>query len=90
VTEPIDPGPAIQRAAEAHLSACWEAHYAEEEAEDGAEEVPSPAFGPFCGCETCIVREVIAGAWPVIEAYFATQSGCCKQSDSPATDCASA
>jgi hypothetical protein len=77
VTDPaerdIDPGPAIQAAAERHLNACWDAHYAEEEAEDGAEEVPSPAVGPFCGCETCIVRECIAGAWPVIEAYFSLQ-----------------
>lgn len=64
-----DFGPDMQTAAERHLAACWEAFYAEEEAEDD-QEVPSPAIGPFCGCETCVVREVIAGAWPVIEKYF--------------------
>ena len=57
----------------------WEIHWsqcltlptqlAEEERDDG-EEVESPAVGPFCGCDTCITRETIAGAWPVIEKYF--------------------
>jgi hypothetical protein len=60
----------IQKAAERHLNLVWEAEYAQEEAEDGVE-VPTPAIAPFCGCETCIVREVLAGAWPEIEAYFA-------------------
>jgi hypothetical protein len=80
VTEHVDltddPGFAMQTAAERHLNAVWEAHYAQEEAEDEQEEIPSPAVGPFCGCETCIVREVIAGAWPVIEAYFTSRNSC--------------
>jgi hypothetical protein len=65
-----DPGPAIHDAAAAHLEAVWAAFYAWEE-DPGAVEVASPAVGPFCGCETCMIRETIAGAWPVIEAYFA-------------------
>jgi hypothetical protein len=60
----------MQQAAERHLLLCWEASYEEENAEVGTE-VPSPAVGPFCGCETCVVREVLAGAWPKIEEYFA-------------------
>lgn len=63
-----DPGPAAQAAAEAHLEKVWTAFY---EAEDGDTDEPqSPESAPFCGCDTCITRETIAGAWPVIEAYF--------------------
>jgi hypothetical protein len=69
----IDHNLAIQQSAEAHMEAVWAAFYADEEAEPGDAEVPSPAVGPFCGCETCVVREVLAGAWPAIEAYFASQ-----------------
>jgi hypothetical protein len=65
-----DPGWAAHQAAEKHLTAVWEAFYAEEDAEDGAEPIESPAFGPFCGCETCTIREVLAAAWPVIEEYY--------------------
>lgn len=64
----IDPGPAIQDAAEKHLERVWAAYYALEE--DPEAVVDDPAVGPFCGCDTCCVRETIAGAWPVIEAYF--------------------
>jgi hypothetical protein len=45
----------VQRKAEQHLEACWEAEW------DDAEE--SPAFAPFCGCTTCIVREVLMSVW---------------------------
>lgn len=63
-----DPGPRAQAAAEAHLEAVWEAFY---EGEDHPErQVLSPASAPFCGCETCIVREILAGAWPVIEEFI--------------------
>jgi hypothetical protein len=65
-----EPGPDIQAAAERHLELVWAAHYAQEDAEDGVI-IPSPAAGLFCGCETCVVREIIAGAWPRIEEYFA-------------------
>jgi hypothetical protein len=46
----------VQRRAEAHLDACFAA-------EDEPTEVDSPAFGPFCGCMTCIVREVLMVCW---------------------------
>jgi hypothetical protein len=69
-----DPGPAIQEAAEQHLERVWEAFHREEEGElpDG-QDVPSPAVAPFCGCSRCEIREVLAGAWPLIERYFAPQ-----------------
>lgn len=70
----IDHGVAMQQAAERHLEAVWAAFYADEEAEDGAEPVESPAVGPFCGCEVCLVRETLAGAWPEIERYFEAKS----------------
>jgi len=63
---------AMQMAAEQHLQACWEAQEAEEDAEDLTTLPESPAVGPFCGCTTCLVREVLAGAWPKIEEYFAS------------------
>lgn len=62
---------AMQMAAERHLRLCDEALELEEETEDPANLPPSPASGPYCGCETCVVREVLAGAWPTIEQYFA-------------------
>lgn len=67
----IDPGPAIQVAAEKHLEQVWDAFYRAEEGEfaDDAED-ESPANAPFCGCSRCEVREVLAGAWPLIEKYF--------------------
>jgi hypothetical protein len=76
ITDPTfydDPGPAMQAAAERHLELVWAAFYRDEEDEEQVEgeEIESPAVGPFCGCETCTVREVLAGAWPLIEAYFA-------------------
>jgi hypothetical protein len=46
----------VQRKAEKHLMACWEA-------EDEPTEHDSPAFAPFCGCQTCIVREVLMVCW---------------------------
>lgn len=66
-----DPGYAAQQAAEAHLDACEEALWAEEELEDGAELPDSPACAPFCGCQTCVVREVLFAAWPVFTAATA-------------------
>ncbi len=65
-----DAGLAAHDAAEQHLKACWEAFYAQEDCETD-EVIASSAFGPFCGCDTCVVREVLAAAWPVIEKHFA-------------------
>jgi hypothetical protein len=59
-----DYGFEAQAAAEAHLVACHEALHAEEEVE---EYVDSPASAPFCGCETCEVREVLFAAWPFLK-----------------------
>ena len=58
-----DPAALAQKAAEAHLDACFEAMWAYDEGDD---EVESPALAPFCGCQTCIVREVLWAAWPII------------------------
>ena len=79
VVAPLDPveiedyGLAAQRVAEAHLAACSEGLYAEEEGESS--DFESPASAPFCGCETCVVREVLYAAWPIIaDAVRAEQS----------------
>lgn len=50
-----------QRAGEAHLGACEQAMY---ETEETGEEADSSAGGLFCGCRTCVVREVLQAAWP--------------------------
>lgn len=72
-----DLGPPAQRAAEAHLAACWEAYWAEEE----GREIESPACAPFCGCDTCVVREVLFAAWSFLESAVANQDkdGKCSQ-----------
>lgn len=59
----INWGLRMQTAAEAHLAGVNEALLLEEE---GQTDVDNPAFAPYCGCDTCTVREVLAGAWPVI------------------------
>lgn len=63
---PRNYGEEAQRAAEAHLAACNEAMFAYE---DGDESVESPAIAPYCGCDTCIVREVLFAAWSVMDAW---------------------
>ena len=55
-----DYGLEAQRAAEAHLEAIYEAEF-ENEGED------SPSIGPWDGCTTCVVREVLMVAWPFLE-----------------------
>lgn len=52
---------AAQHAAEERLAACQEALFAEEMGDAVA---PSPAVGPYCGCDTCMVREILDAAWP--------------------------
>ena len=61
-----DPGERAHQAARAHLDACNEALYRQEV--EGDDDVSSPAFGPYCGREDCMVREVLAAAWPALEA----------------------
>jgi hypothetical protein len=62
-----DYGLEAQQAAEAHIEACFDA--LDHEGEPGAEEqIPFPeTLGPFCGCTTCIVRETLWKAWPILE-----------------------
>jgi hypothetical protein len=70
MTGPVpDAGVEAQRAAELHLDACWEAMDLEEESagEDEAAAVEWPdTAGPFCGCRTCEVREVLYVAVPIL------------------------
>lgn len=60
-----DYGLAAQQAAEEHLQAIYEY---EETPEWGYPEGDHPAVGPWCGCETCVVREVLHAAWPHLKA----------------------
>lgn len=56
-----DYGLEAQRAAEEHLERLYEADEMDEYPED------YPALAPFCGCTTCIVREVLYVGWPILE-----------------------
>lgn len=74
-----DYGLEAQRKAEAHLNECWAALQEQEDADfagewesNGADRWPVTA-GPFCGCETCVVREVLFIAWPIF--HEAAKSG---------------
>jgi len=61
-----------QSVAMAHLGACIE--YEElmnETALEDFDKLPdNPAFGLWCGCDTCVVREVLHAAHPVFEEIF--------------------
>lgn len=74
----LDPIIEAQRKAEAHLDACFEALLQEDlspEHPDRDESVVSPAVAPFCGCTTCIVREVFYASWDnILEAARGHQS----------------
>lgn len=63
----VDYGYLAQKAAEERLALCeaW-MDYEEGEGEPEPEE-PNPACAPYCGCTTCMVREVLDAAWPIIE-----------------------
>jgi hypothetical protein len=55
-----------QKAAERRLAICREVEWADQ-AEDGdydAIEGVDELAGAFCGCDTCVVREVLDAAWP--------------------------
>jgi hypothetical protein len=59
---------AMQRAAERHLAYADDCLWEDEEGEyadmhDEGPKGPNLA-GPYCGCHTCIVREVLWAAWP--------------------------
>jgi hypothetical protein len=53
------------KAAEEHLAACWQ-WMEGEESEEGHEEpmVEPDQAGPFCGCQTCEIREILHAAEP--------------------------
>lgn len=51
---------AIGKLCEDHLEACYDAMY---DWEEGEGDCTSPAFAPFCGCTTCVVREVLMCAY---------------------------
>lgn len=63
-----------QRAAEQRLAACNEHLWAEESGEEP--DGPYPAVGPYCGCDTCVVREVLDAAWPVLLAAAREEATC--------------
>ena len=58
---------ALHEYVEKHLMACEDALAYSEDGDPwrvGAEEAPEdPSYGPFCGCTTCVVREVLTAAW---------------------------
>lgn len=58
-----DWGMRMQEAAERHISAVSDAYFREE---NGEQDVESPAAAPYDGCDTCMIREILAGAWPVM------------------------
>jgi hypothetical protein len=51
-----------QRAGERRLMSANDDLWAEDNGEvfDGEDETD----GPYCGCDTCVVREVLSAAWP--------------------------
>lgn len=67
---PTDIDERIWRAAVEHIKACEAAEHAADEIDDPMDWPPSPASFPYCGCDTCVMRETLVGAWPVIEDHF--------------------
>lgn len=63
-----DFGVQAQQAAEEHIANCWSWLRADETDES---EGDSPAIGPFCGCTTCEVREILYASLPFLQAGFA-------------------
>lgn len=60
----LDYGYAAQQAAEKHLQAI---EAAEDAADETGDSVAYPqTAGPWCGCTTCVVRETLYAAWPIL------------------------
>ena len=65
-----DFGLQAQKAAEEHLARCNEALW--DDAGDSmlagikGAVTDSPASAPYCGCDTCVVRETLHAAWPFL------------------------
>jgi hypothetical protein len=71
---------AAEAAATAHVGACSQWLYESEELP--VDEWPeSPAVGPFDGCDTCVVREALAAAWPAWLAAVLAQLRTCGEGD---------
>jgi len=60
-----DYGHEAHELAEEHLDSCFEALDAEGDLGEEAE-WPAILAAPFCGCTTCVVREVLNAAWPIL------------------------
>lgn len=58
----IDHGHEAQKAAEAHLAGLDECLF--QESENGDQPDWPESAGPYCGCQTCIVREILWAGWP--------------------------
>lgn len=60
---------AAQRAAEIRLAAASDMLFHDEEGEPDGLDHPEwdEVSAPYCGCDTCIVREVIDAAWPYLK-----------------------
>jgi hypothetical protein len=55
----------MQKAGELRLAAANFTLFEEEQDEEKPEELAGEELaGPYCGCDTCIVREVLSAAWP--------------------------
>ena len=55
---PVDIERKAHEAAEQRLFDAWE--FMEEENDGGM------LAGVFCGCDTCVIREVLSAAWPAL------------------------
>jgi len=60
-----DYGYEAQQAAEKHLEAIEAAEDAADEAGTDNVDYP-PTAGPWDGCTTCVVRETLYAAWPIL------------------------
>lgn len=66
----VDLDTQAQRAAEERLATANEWLWLDEDGEHAGlhdEARPAPELsGPYCGCDTCLVREVLHAAWPYL------------------------
>jgi hypothetical protein len=54
-----------QKAAELHLEVLDGLEYLDSDSPAiSALQGESTAYGPYCGCQTCVVREILYAAWP--------------------------
>ena len=81
---------AAQHVAEARLAAAYESLWQEEA---GVYDTPEldQLSGPFCGCDACVVCEVIDAAWPYLKklALMAEQADAPDSNSGPARDAGS-